>query len=130
MPNVVGVVFKEAGKVYDFDRQELGIEVADQVIVETAQGLMLGQVVELSKRPDGESGKGLKRVLRKATEKDLDLAEKARKREKEALEVCDEKIKKHKLPMKLVDAECVFDGSRIVFYFSAESRVDFRDLVK
>ncbi|MDI6821870.1 MAG: stage 0 sporulation family protein [Actinomycetota bacterium] len=131
MPRVVGVVFREAGKVYYFNPRRLDLKVGDNVIVKTSRGLEFGEVVMLPQDiPEDELTAPLKKVIRKATQEDRTQVEKNRAKEKEAFETCEEKIKEHGLPMKLVDVEYVFDKSRIVFYFTAEERVDFRALVK
>ncbi len=131
MPRVVGVVFREAGKVYYFNPCRLDLKVGDNVIVKTSRGLEFGEVVMPPQDiPEDELTAPLKKVIRKATQEDRTQVEKNRAKEKEAFETCEEKIKEHDLPMKLVDVEYVFDKSRIVFYFTAEERVDFRALVK
>jgi cell fate regulator YaaT (PSP1 superfamily) len=131
MPTIVGVALKKAGKVYYFDPQNLKLEVGDKVIVETVRGSEYGEIVAPPKEiSEDELISPLKRVLRVATKEDEAQEEKNRQREKEAFETCQEKIEKHELPMKLIETECLFDGSKIVFYFSAEGRVDFRELVK
>lgn len=131
MQTVVGVRFKKAGKIYFFD--PVGIEVVQEeyVIVETARGVEIGQVSVGPKQVIDESVVlPLKPVLRKATEKDLARATENEAKEPEALRVCEEKIIAHKLPMSLVGVEFTFDAGKIIFYFTAEGRVDFRDLVK
>ncbi|MHB1132218.1 MAG: PSP1 domain-containing protein [Chloroflexota bacterium] len=131
MPEVVGVRFKQAGKVYFFD--PIGIELAidDQVIVETTRGIEVGRVVVTSKQVlESELGEPLKPIVRKAGAQDLHQLESYREREQAAVEKCQQRIAIHNLPMKLVGAEYNFDGSRLTFYFTAEGRVDFRELVK
>jgi len=131
MPTVVGVVLKKAGKVYYFDPQNLKLELGDKVIVETVRGSEFGEIVAPPREfSEDELVYPLKRVLRVATKDDESQEEKNRQKEKEAFEICQEKIEKHELPMKLIETECLFDGSKITFYFSAEGRVDFRELVK
>lgn len=131
MPVVVGVVFKKAGKIYYFDPAKIELKVSDGVIVKTARGMEFGEVVSPPEQlPDEEIITPLKKILRKATKEDKEKATKNRAKEKEALKTCEEKITEHNLPMKLVDVEYVFDGSKMIFYFTAEARVDFRDLVK
>jgi len=131
MVTIIGVRFREAGKVYYFDPCDLEIKAGDHVIVETARGKEYGYVVrgrcEVS---DDKVIPPLKQVLRVATEEDDRMAEKNRGKEKSALAVCAEKVAKHKLEMKLIDCEYTFDGSKILFYFTADGRVDFRELVK
>ena len=131
MVNVVGVRFKKAGKVYYFDPDELNIELNSNVIVETARGIEFGQVV-LPKREvaDDEIVAPLKKVIRIATNEDKKHAEENQKKEKEAFEICLQKIKGHSLDMKLVDVEYTFDNNKVLFYFTADGRVDFRELVK
>lgn len=131
MPVVVGVVFKSAGKVYYFNPAGLEIKVGDKVIVKTSRGQEFGEVVSAPEDvSDEEITAPLKKVLRKATSEDMAKVEKNTAKEREAFEICEKKIVQHKLPMKLVEVEYVFDGSKIIFYFTAETRVDFRDLVK
>lgn len=131
MPVVVGVVFKKAGKIYYFDPGDLSLKAGDGVIVKTARGIEYGEVVSSpEKLTDEEIVTPLKKILRKATKKDKDKAAINRAKEKEALKICEEKIVKHGLSMKLVDVEYLFDGSKIIFYFTSEGRVDFRELVK
>ncbi len=131
MATVVGVALKKAGKVYYFDSQNLKLAPGDKVIVETVRGSEFGEVVAPPRElPEDELVSPLKRVLRVATKEDESQEEKNREREKEAFEICQEKIEKHELSMKLIENECLFDGSKMVFYFSAEGRVDFRELVK
>lgn len=131
MPVVVGVVFKKAGKIYYFDPTSLELKVGDGVVVKTARGMEYGEVISPPEKiSDHEIITPLKKIMRKATKEDKDQAAKNRDKEKEALRTCEEKIAKHNLSMKLVDVEYVFDGSKIIFYFTAEGRIDFRDLVK
>jgi len=131
MIDVVGIRFKAAGKIYFFDPGEFVLPVQSAVIVETARGLELGEVVlGLRKVSDEEVVLPLKKVLRKATAKDLENAESNQAKEEKAKEICQEKIVEHQLPMKLVNVEYTFDASKIIFYFTAEGRVDFRELVK
>ncbi len=131
MKNIVGVRFKKPGKVYFFDPGELQINNKDFVIVETAQGQEYGEVV-ISNRtmPDENIVKPLKKVIRIATYKDKKQEEENKKKEKEAFEICKKKIKEHNLDMTLTDVEFKFDNSKVLFYFTAEGRIDFRDLVK
>ncbi len=131
MAEVIGVRFKSVGKVYYFDPKGKNLKKGEYVIVETARGVECGEVM-LSNREvsDDEIVKDLKPVIRIATPKDLETIEKNKEKEKEALRICQEKIDKHKLDMKLVDAEYTFDNNKILFYFTADGRVDFRELVK
>lgn len=131
MIEVVGVRFKAAGKIYYFDPDQLTLSLNTYVIVETARGLELGQVVlGLRKVAKEEVVLPLKKVLRIATSEDLEKVEANQAKEEKAREICQEKIVEHELPMKLVNVEYTFDGSKIIFYFTAEGRVDFRELVK
>jgi len=131
MVKVVGVRFKKAGKVYYFDPGDLDIEVNTNVIVETARGIEFGEVVIPNREvPECKIVAPLKKVIRIATEEDKKHAEENGKKEKEAFDICLEKIKKHNLEMKLIDVEYTFDNNKILFYFTADGRVDFRELVK
>lgn len=131
MPIVVGVRFKQAGKIYYFDPGEIELTPGDQVIVETVRGIEHGQVMVGAKEvPAEEVTQPLKKVLRLATEEDRAQIEENRQREKRAFTIFQEKVAAHKLEMKLVDVEYTFDRSKIVFYFTADGRVDFRELVK
>lgn len=131
MIKVVGVRFRTAGKIYYFDPQKFPIKKGDHVIVETARGVEYGTVVGGMKEvSDDEVMQPLKPVLRIATPKDDKQEEENREKEKEALRVCLEKIQKHNLEMKLIDAEYTFDNNKVLFYFTADGRVDFRELVK
>ncbi len=128
---IIGVRFKRVGKIYYFDPNGQKIDVGQHVIVETPKGIEFGKV-EIPNRTLNldNSLLPLKKVIRIATESDCAKEAHNREREKEALTICSEKIKKHKLDMKLVDVELTFDLSKILFYFTSEGRVDFRDLVK
>ena len=131
MIKIVGVRFRTAGKVYYFGPKNLELKLGDHVVVETARGVEMGTVaVEPKDVPDDEVVQPLKTVQRIATEDDFKRAEKNKEKEKEAFKVCQEKIKKHKLDMKLVDAEYTFDNNKLLFYFTADGRIDFRELVK
>jgi cell fate regulator YaaT (PSP1 superfamily) len=131
MPNIVGIRFKEAGKVYYFDPGALEIAQGDWAVVETAQGRECG-LVALSPRdvPEDQLVSPLKKIMRKATADDMKIVEERAGKERHALEVCEEKVRAHNLEMKLVDVEYAFDGGKIVFYFTADGRVDFRALVR
>ncbi|MGN0312043.1 MAG: stage 0 sporulation family protein [Lachnospiraceae bacterium] len=131
MIKVVGVRFRPAGKIYYFDPGELEIKLNDHVIVETARGVEYGQVVIAEKEIEEDAVVSpLKPVMRIATPKDEEQVEKNREREKEAFKICLDKIAKHGLEMKLVDAEYTFDNNKLLFYFTADGRIDFRELVK
>ena len=131
MKNIVGIRFKKPGKIYFFDPDELEINKLDKVVVETAMGQELGEVV-ISKRavPEESLTAPLKKVVRIATPKDLKHKEENQKKEEEAFKICEEKIKKYKLDMHLTEVEYKFDNSKILFYFTADGRIDFRELVK
>ena len=131
MIKVVGVRFRSAGKIYYFDPQKLDIKKGEHVIVETARGVEYGTVVlGIKEIADDEITAPLKPVIRIATPKDDKQEASNREKEKSAMAVCLEKIKKHKLDMKLIDAEYTFDNNKVLFYFTADGRVDFRELVK
>ena len=131
MATVIGVRFKKAGKVYYFDPCEVWPRPGDSVVVETARGVEFGEVVTGAREvADEQIVAPLKKVVRIATEEDVRRAEYNEKREEEAFRVCQEKVAKHKLEMKLVSVEYTFDNSKIIFYFTANGRVDFRELVK
>ncbi|MBQ8548518.1 MAG: stage 0 sporulation family protein [Lachnospiraceae bacterium] len=128
---VVGVRFRKAGKVYYFDPLEFDIKQGSNVIVETARGVEFGYVVMgIKDLPEEKITQPLKPVLRPATEEDVKAQEANAAREKEAFKVCLEKIRKHNLEMKLIDSEYTFDNNKLLFYFTADGRVDFRELVK
>ncbi|MCF8010146.1 MAG: stage 0 sporulation family protein [Clostridiales bacterium] len=131
MTQVVGVRFKPAGKVYFFDPGDLKLIENDNVIVETIRGIEFGQVVNGPREvPDEQIVHPLKQVIREATQEDKKIIKENKEQEQEAFNICVEKIVQHNLPMKLVSVEKTFDGNKIIFYFTAEGRVDFRDLVK
>jgi len=128
---VVGVRFKAAGKIYYFDSADLELQVGDAVIVETVRGVEYGEVA-INKRDVSEDQLvlPLKKVSRKANEEDKKIYRQNKEKEAQALEICREKVRAHNLPMRLIDVEYTFDMGKIIFYFTAESRVDFRELVK
>lgn len=131
MKTVAGVRFKKAGKIYYFSPGNFELNKGDAVIVETARGLEFGEIVIAPREvEDSAIVSPLKPILRKATEKDIAKVADNEAKEAEAMRICGEKVESHKLPMKLVDVEYTFDVNKIVFYFTAEGRVDFRDLVK
>ena len=131
MKVIIGVRFRQAGKVYYFDPGDKKLERNQHVIVETAKGVEIGTVV-LPNREMAEEKivMPLKKIIRIATEKDEETERKNREKEKEAFQICLEKIAKHKLEMKLIDAEYTFDNNKLLFYFTADGRIDFRELVK
>ena len=131
MITIIGVRFRNVGKVYYFSPRELDICVGDHVIVETARGVEYGFVVLGPKEVDDSKViQPLKEVIRIATPKDDAREENNRKKEKEAFEICQKKIRAHNLEMKLIDAEYTFDNNKVLFYFTADGRIDFRELVK
>lgn len=131
MVTVIGVHFRRAGKVYYFDPAHYDIHKDDHVIVETARGIEYGTVVLPPRNIENDKVlQPLKQVIRVATEQDEKTEERNREKEKKAFQICLEKIKKHKLEMKLIDAEYTFDNNKVLFYFTADGRVDFRELVK
>ena len=131
MAEVVGIRFKEVGKVYYFDPDSMKFKKGDKAIVETARGVECGEVaMENREVPEEEIVKPLKRIICAATEADLKIVAENREKEKKAFDICEQKIRAHKLEMKLVDVEYTFDSSKILFYFTADGRVDFRELVK
>lgn len=131
MVNVIGVRFRKAGKIYYFDPAGLDIKQGDNVIVETARGVEYGKVVlGLREIKDEEVIQPLKPVIRLATPEDDEVERKNKEKEKEAFQICLEKIKKHGLEMKLIDSEYTFDNNKVLFYFTADGRIDFRELVK
>lgn len=131
MVTVVGVRFKKAGKIYYFDPSDIKISKGDSVIVETARGIEYGDCVIGPKQiNENEIVSPLKNVLRKADEHDIKIHEENIKKEKQAFDICAEKIEQHSLIMKLIDVEYTFDNNKVIFYFTADGRVDFRELVK
>ena len=131
MTKVIGVRFRTAGKIYFFAPGKFDITQGDNVIVETARGVEYGRVVSGPKEvKDEEVVQPLKSVIRVATEQDRKVEEKNREKEKDAFKICLEKIRKHGLDMKLIDAEYTFDNNKVLFYFTADGRIDFRELVK
>lgn len=131
MKNIIGIRFKKLGKIYFFNPKGLNINKGDKVVVETSQGEELAEVVVPNRYiEDDKLVTPLKKVVRIANNKDIKRNEECRKIEKEAFEVCEKKIKEHKLEMLLTEVECKFDNSKVIFYFTAEGRIDFRDLVK
>lgn len=131
MIEIVGVRFKKVGKTYYFDPGNIRLEMGDNVIVETARGIEFGEVVIPNREIDeNEITAPLKPVVSKATEADVRQVEENKKKEKKAFDIFNEKVEKHKLEMKLVDVEYTFDGSKISFFFTADGRIDFRELVK
>ncbi|MGE5398568.1 MAG: stage 0 sporulation family protein [Chitinophagales bacterium] len=131
MPLVVGIRFKTAGKIYYFDAENTEVNPGDDVIVETIRGVEYGEVV-VGRRNVEEKYlvQPLKKIIRKANEEDRTTFKENREKEKEAMALCQTKIEEHKLPMNLIDVEYTFDRGKIIFYFTAEGRVDFRELVR
>lgn len=131
MTEIIGVRFKDVGKIDYFSPSGSNIECGNHVIVETARGIECGEVVIANRKVDDKKViQPLKSIMRIATEKDLDTQQKNREKEQEIMKVFTRKISEHKLDMKPIDIDCTFDGSKILFYFTAENRVDFRELVK
>lgn len=131
MIDVVGVRFKKAGKIYYFDPDNIDIKQNDFVVVETARGIEFGHVVLGLKKVDKEEiVSPLKKVLRIALDEDFEIHRANLKKAKEAMGVCQEKVTEHKLGMRIIDVEYTFDNNKIIFYFTADGRVDFRELVK
>ncbi len=131
MTEIISVKFKENGRAYSFDPAGITAEIGESVIVETQNGTEMGTVSAANHEVDnGAIVKPLRKVLRKATEKDMARREENKRKEKEAFGICEELILAHKLDMKLVDVEYSFDAGKIVFFFTSDGRVDFRELVK
>lgn len=131
LKNIVGIRFKKLGKIYFFNPKGIKVQKGDKVIVETSQGEEYAEVLIPNRYVDDEKIVApLKKVLRMATSKDIKRHEECKKIEKEAFKVCEQKIKEHKLNMILTEVECKFDNSKILFYFTADGRVDFRELVR
>ena len=131
LKNIVGIRFKKLGKIYFFNPKGIKVQKGDKVIVETSQGEEYAEVLIPNRYVDDEKIVApLKKVLRMATSKDIKRHEECKKIEKEAFKVCEQKIKDHKLNMILTEVECKFDNSKILFYFTADGRVDFRELVR
>ncbi len=131
MKKIVAVRFKNAGKSYYFDPLHFDIKRGDNVIVETSRGIEFGTAVsDIREIEDEELRSNLKGVIRLANEQDIKKHEDNKHRQDEAFKICQEKIKAHKLAMKLIEVEYTFDGSKILFYFTADGRIDFRELVK
>ncbi len=131
MPWVVGIRFKLAGKIYYFDSDNQAFDIGGKAIVETVRGIECGTVAIGNREvPEEKLVLPLKKVIRKASPADIESYENNKKKEKEALEICRKKVAEHNLPMRLIDAEYTFDMGKIIFYFTADGRVDFRELVK
>ena len=131
MAEVIGVRFKEVGKVYYFDPDGQTLKKGDRVIVETVRGIECGEVAMDNREiNDEEIVKPLKKLIRIATDEDIAKVAENKEKEKDAFAICQKKISAHGLDMKLVDVEYTFDGGKVLFYFTADGRVDFRDLVK
>ena len=131
MKEIVGVRFKSVGKIYYFSPGNIRANVGDRAIVETVRGIECGEVVIANREIEDEMiNSPLKPIIRLADDNDLKTLEKNKQREKDAFRICEEKIAARKLKMNLVDVECTFDNNKLLFYFTAENRVDFRELVK
>ena len=131
MIETVGIRFKDGGKIYDFDADGKNFEKGDYAIVETVRGMECGLVAKANhKTNEDDITKPLKKVIRAATEEDVKTLAENKEKEKEAFKICEGKIEAHGLEMNLVDVEYTFDRSKLLFYFTADGRVDFRELVK
>ena len=131
MKNIIGIRFKKLGKIYFFNPKGLKVKKGDKVIVETTQGEELEEVLIPNRYVEDEKIIApLKKVVRIANNRDIKRYDECRKIEKEAFDICKQKIKEHKLNMTLTEVECKFDNSKVIFYFTADGRIDFRDLVK
>ena len=131
MIKVIGVRFRDNGKIYYFSAGDLNVEVGNNVIVETARGVEFGKVVLGNREVEEEKIiSTLKPVIRIATEEDEKIQKNNKIKSREAYEICLEKIRKHGLEMKLIDCEYTFDNNKVLFYFTADGRIDFRELVK
>ncbi len=130
MSKAVGVRFRQAGRIYHFDPGTIELKSRDKVIVETSRGIEYGEVVVVENDHADNAQQPLKKVIRKATEEDTSRMEENRIKEKEAVKTCKELVNKHQLDMKLIACEYTLDNSKMLFYFTAEGRVDFRELVK
>jgi len=131
MTTIIGVRFRHAGKIYYFDPADIDIKKDDKVIVETARGVEIGSVALAPREIEDEKViQPLKKIIRKATDDDFATDDANRIKEKEAFDICLEKIRKHGLEMKLIECEYTFDNNKVLFYFTADGRIDFRDLVK
>ena len=131
MAEIIGVRFKNVGKVYYFDPDDNTVGKGDKVIVETSRGIECGEVVLGNRKMEEKQiPQPLKKMLRPASKQDLEKLEKNREKEVAALKVCQDKVRNHNLDMKLIDVEYTFDNSKVLFYFTADGRVDFRELVK
>ena len=131
MTKIVGIRFRNVGKIYYFDPKNYKMKIGDHVIVETARGVEFGRVVLGPKEvSEDEVVHPLKEVLRVATQSDEDREKQNRLKEKDAFKICQKKIREHGLEMKLIDAEYTFDNNKVLFYFTADGRIDFRQLVK
>ena len=131
MLKIIGVRFKSVGKIYYFDPGRFDVKEGEKVIVETARGVECGEAVIVGREIDEEKfSNPIKQIIRVATPEDMKTIERNREKEKDAMKICEQKIRDHKLKMNLIDCECTFDNNKLLFYFTAENRVDFRELVK
>ena len=131
MLKIIGVRFKSVGKIYYFDPGRFDVKEGEKVIVETARGVECGEAVIVGREIDEEKfSNPIKQIIRVATPEDMKTIERNREKEKDAMKICEQKIMDHKLKMNLIDCECTFDNNKLLFYFTAENRVDFRELVK
>lgn len=127
---IIGVRFKSVGKVYYFNPKGAKVNLGDKVIVETVKGVECGEAVMTDREINPDNFGDIKPIIRVATDADLKQIERNKQKEKEAFTICEQKIKSHNLKMNLIDCECTFDNNKLLFYFTAENRVDFRELVK
>ena len=128
MLKIIGVRFKSVGKIYYFNPKDYDVKMGDKVIVETARGVECGEVALVDREIDETRFTNpVKGIIRLATPNDMKTIEKNRQKEKDAFKICEQKIAAHKLKMNLIDVECTFDNNKLLFYFTAESRVDFRE---
>ncbi len=130
MTLLLGVNFKKLGKIYHFYSNDYNIDIDNFVIVKTTRGIECGKVVSIKHISPSEQKKSIKHIIRCANQEDLDILNSIKQKEKDAFSICLKKIKHHNLPMKLIDVEFTFDNSKILFYFTSDGRVDFRNLVK
>lgn len=131
MKEIVGIRFKKNGKVYSFSPEGVKFNVGQYAVVDTSRGMECGEIVIANREVDeSELASPLKPIIRKANQKDIQVVIQNRQKEQEAFKICEDKIKFRKLKMNLIDVECTFDNSKMLFYFTSETRVDFRELVK
>ncbi|MDY6844833.1 MAG: PSP1 domain-containing protein, partial [Thermodesulfobacteriota bacterium] len=131
MDEIVGIRIKEVGKIYKYKVEKVSVNVGERVIVETEKGITIGEIVSVIREKDDTQEKSpIKSVIRKATKEDLERERQNKKKEREVFDICRNKIQEHNLVMKLIGAEYMLNRSKLIFYFTADERVDFRELVK